>query len=521
MYFRTIHETPEIMKVLNNLFFTLMLLALHQTSVAQIPDWADAKIRKMRYSESDYIVGFASEPNSQGGNSADLLYRLEAYAKGQLVEYIQVTVRSETEMRVSETNSKYQQSYMSMNSSSSNLSLTGLKVETAYDQKGKTGYALAYAKRSELLSYYKETAKSNLHNAEVKIKSAQQAMKSSNGEQALKLTLEAISLINPVEQAQSVIFALRRGDTTDEETQMARLSKAKTDIEEIMRQVQRSSGNTIDDISYFLARGLMLQTGKLSTPISLSNFTYQDTKIGSELSNRLNQSLTSKLVDNGFQVTTSGVKTEGLILTGTYWKEPTDLKLIATFKKTDGNIVATSEAFLPLSWIEGSNIKYLPENFEDAFSRMRVFNRDEVVKGDLNVEVWTNKGDDGLVFTEGERLKFFIRANKECYLRFIYHLADNQSVLLMDSYYVAAHMANKVIELPDEFECAEPFGVETLQVNAQTEPFAPLRTRSMYGYQFIEDSFSDILLGTRGIKKIEEKPVDRAEKRIVFTTMKR
>lgn len=509
------------MKVLNNLFFTLMLLALHQTSVAQTPDWSDAKTRKLRFSDIEYIVGFASEPNSQKENPADLLARLESYAKGQLVEYIQVTVRSETELRVTETNNKFQQNYKSMNSSSSNLSLTGLKVETAYDQKAKIGYAIAYAKRSELLSYYQSTVVNSLQNAEVKIKSALQAMKSGNGEQALKLSLEAISMVNPVEQAQSVIFALRRGSATDDQTQMTRLNKVKSDIEEIMRQVQRSSGNTIDDISYFLARGLMLQTGKLSTPVSLSNFTYQDTKIGSELSNRLNQTLTSKLVENGYQVISSGVKAEGLVLTGTYWKEPSDIKLIATLKKTDGTLVASAEAFLPINWVEGSNIKYLPENFEEAFSRMRVFNRDEVIKGDLNVEVWTNKGDDGLVFTEGERLKFFVRANKECYIRMIYHLADNQSVLLMDSYYIPAHMANKVIELPDEFECAEPFGVETLQVNAQTQPFAPLRTRSQYGYQFIDESFNDIILGTRGIRKLEDKPMDKAEKRIIFTTMAR
>ncbi len=499
----------------------LSLSLLSIVTVAQTPDWADAKTRKVRYSDTEFIVGFASESNSQKENPADLLARLESYAKGQLVEYIQVTVRSETELRVTETNSKFQQNYKSMNSSSSNLNLAGLKVETAYDQKAKVGFAIAYAKRSELLNYYKETIKSSLHSAEVKVKSAQQAMKSGNGEQALKLSLEAISMVNPVEQAQSVIFALRRGSATDDATQMARLNQTKSEIEDIMRQVQRSSGNTIDDISYFLARGLLLQTGKLTAPVSLSNFTYQDTKIGSELSNRLNQSLSSKLVENGFLVTRTGSKTDGFILTGTYWKEPSDLKLLAMLKKTDGTLVASAEAFLPLSWVEGSRVKYLPENFEEAYSRMRVFNRDEVIKGDLNVEVWTNKGDDGLVFTEGEKLKFFVRANKECYIRMIYHLADNQSVLLMDSYYIPAHMANKVIELPDEFECAEPFGVETLQVNAQTQPFAPLKTRSQYGYQFIDESFNDIIMGTRGIKKSESTPIDKAEKRLIFSTMAR
>lgn len=509
------------MKSFKFTFLALMLAAIVLETIAQPPDWAVANVRRMMYDDKEFLVGFASEPNQSKENPAEILKRVENYAKAQVVEYIQVTVKSETSREVTESGKNFMENFNSMYSSSSTLNLTGLKIETAYDQKGKTGYAMAIAKRSELLGYYKELVNSGITEAEIKLKSAQESMKEGKGEQALKLSLESIAQIPNVEQAQTVVIALLRGDASDTETQVNRLTKVKSDIENVMREVQRSGGNTIDDISFFLARGIKMQTGEITTPISLTNFTYQDTKIGSELSNRLNQSLTSKLVANGFQIVPAGPKTEGYILTGTYWKEPNDLKLIATLKKTDGSLVATSEAYLPLAYINSSNVKYLPENFEEAYSRMRVFNKDEVVKGDLNVEIWTNKGEENLVYTEGEKLKFYVRSNKECYIRLIYHLADNQSVLLMDNYYVAAHMANKVIELPDEFECAEPFGVETLQVNAQTEPFAALRTRDIDGYQFIDESLNEILVGTRGIKKVSQKQVDKAEKRVVFTTMKR
>ena len=183
--------------------------------------------------------------------------------------------------------------------------------------------------------------------------------------------------------------------------------------------------------------------------------------------------------------------------------------------------MASAEAILPISWLEANSIGYLPENFENAYSRMKVFQTNEIVKGDLNIEVWTNKGDDNLIFVEGERLKFYVRANKECYLRFVYHLADNQSVLLLDSYYIPSNMANKVVELPDEFECTEPFGVETLQVNAQTKPFEKLKTRDQYGYKFIEEPLNEVILSTRGFKKVEPETIDRAEKRIIFTTLKK
>jgi hypothetical protein len=499
----------------------ICMLTLSLAAHAQAPDWADANKRKLKYSEFDYLVGFASEPNSQKENPAELLKRVESYAKGQLIEYIQVTVKSETMLSVTETNKDYQHQYRSMNSSSSNLNLTGLKVETAYDQKGKTGYALVLARRSELLSYYKGMLNNYLTEAERKTKLAKEVL-NSNSEQAFKLTLETIATIPDIEQSQSVIIALMRQDATEEDTHIKRLIQLKTDTDNLMRSAQRGSGNNLDDACFFIARGFKLQTGKLNNPVALSNFTYQDTKIASELSNRINQSLTTRLVTTAeYSIIPSGPKTDGHIITGTYWKENNEIKLIATLKKVDGSIVATAESYLPLSWLESNKVNYLPENFEDAYARMKAFDKDEVIKGDLNVEVWTNKGDDNLIFTEGERLKFFVRSNKECYIRFIYHLADNQSVLLLDNYYIAAHMANKVIELPDEFECFEPFGVETLQVNAQTVAFDPLRVRNEDGYNFIVNSLDEILVGTRGIKKVTSQVVDKAEKRIVFTTMKR
>ena len=209
------------------------------------------------------------------------------------------------------------------------------------------------------------------------------------------------------------------------------------------------------------------------------------------------------------------------VLTGTFWKETNEVKLIATLKDLNGKIVATAEAFIPNSYFETNKINYLPENFEQAYSKMRAFGLNEMIKGDLNVEIWTNKGDDNLLYTEGEKLKFFVRTNKECYLRFIYHLADGQSVLLLDNYYIAENMTNKVVEIPFEFECSEPYGVETLQANAQTVEFPKLATTKTDGYDFINDNLNEVLLNTRGFKKVVSNDVQKAEKRLIFTTMKR
>jgi len=508
------------MKRLKKQWLICALACFSVGAFAQVPDWINPTKRKLQFSERDYIVGFASEHNIQRENPDELLKRIENYAKGQVAEYIQVNVRSEAILSVAQEGDMFQQSFSSIGHSATNLVLSGLKAETYYDKKQRVGYSFVYARRSDLLNYYLGELNTKLVESERLMNQSNSLLRSS-AEQALKHALEALTLVTQIEQAQSVIIALKRFEL-EKDIQIERLVKIKTDIDNAMREANRGSGNTLDDACFFIARGLMLQTGTLSSPVRVSAFTFQDTRMGSEFSNRIYQSLTSRLVSTaGYDVIASGTTVAGYLLTGTYWKDANEIKLIATLRQTNGSIAATAEAILPMEWVTSNGIRYLPENFEDAYARMRVFDKDEIIKGDLNVEIWTNKGDNNLIFTEGERLKFYVRANKECYIRFIYHLADNQSVLLLDNYYIAAHMANRVVEIPDEFECTEPFGVETLQVNAQTKPFDPLRIRRQDGYDFIVESLNDVLAGTRGLKKVTPETIDKAEKRIVFTTLKK
>lgn len=508
------------MKRLKEQLLSYVLLCISFVTFAQAPVWIDPIKRNLQYNEADYVVGFASENNTQGENPAELLSRLENYAKGQVAEYILVTVRSEGLFSLVTDKDNFEQSFSSISHSASNLVLTGLKAETYYDKKKKNGYSLVYARRSDLLHYYLSELNTKLTESERLVKQAN-SLSGSDVQEAFKHALEALTLVEQIEQAQTVIIVLKDNDF-EKDIQLERLVKLRTGIDKVLREVNHGNANTLNDACFFLARGIKLQAGALSSPMRLSAFTFQDTRMGSEFSNRINQSLTSVLVRNsGYSVIATGSKQGDYLLTGTYWKDADEIKLIATLRQNNGSIVATSEAILPIAWIATNRIHYLPENFEEAHARMRIFDKDEIIKGDLNVETWTNKGDGNLIFTEGEKLKFYVRANKECYIRFVYHLADNQSVLLLDNFYIAAHLANKVVEIPDEFVCAEPFGAETLQVNAQTEPFAPLKIRREYGYDFILETLNDLVMRTRGIKKVTPEKIDRAEKRIVFTTLKK
>jgi len=509
---------------MNKLLFTLVLVLSQLVSIkAQTPDWADEGKRKLQFPENEFLTGFSSEKNIAKEDQNALLDRLVSYAKSQLAEYIQVNVQSEAVQQLVEANEKVQQNYRAIFSASSKLELTGLKVEKVYDAKSKIGYALAYARKNELNSYYKGIIENDLVKASQKIEEAKSALNGNDVQNALKSCLESNNILIEVEQAQKVILALKAGKISETDIQSDKVAQIRLANEDIIRQAQHNSGNTVDDASLFIARGLKLQTGKVDKPVQIANFTYQDTKMSSQLSRRLSQALALKLVSEGeYSIQTEGASgSNGLILTGTFWKEEKDIRILGTLKDISGKIIASAEAFVPLSWFQSNDVSYMPENFEDAYTKMRIFTKNEIVKGDINLEVLTNKGDDNLLYTEGEKLKFYVRVNKECYLRFIYYTADGQKVLLLDNYYIAENMVNKMVELPYEFECSEPFGVETLVANAQSTEFPKLSINHSEGFDFINDNVDQILVTCRSMKKVVNKNEPIAEKKLIFTTMKR
>ena len=208
-------------------------------------------------------------------------------------------------------------------------------------------------------------------------------------------------------------------------------------------------------------------------------------------------------------------------LSGTYWEADSNLKIIAVLTdQEEVKSVASVEALLPVIWLRNNDISYKPENFDQAYSEMIKLSKDEITGGGMYIDIWTNKGKENLVYAKGEKLKLFVRANQKCYLRFIYHMADGSKILLLDNYYIGWDLANKTVEIPREFECTDPYGVETLQLVAQTDKFPPLNIKERYGFSFIVDDLDDILRNIRGFKPVSDENL-KAEKRLVFTTVEK
>jgi len=501
---------------------TFVAILLCQILSAQTPEWTNQQIRKTNFSDTEYIKGYAEYKNQQNQTQEVFLEKLKGYAQKELIQSVQTTIESASALNSKEENGTFTELFMMSSMATCGMTITGLKFETFYDKKTKTGYAFAYANRMNVLDNYKGILNQTILSIKQKLDQA----KALNGQQSkqLKQLNSCYPDFRNIEETQSIMYALKPS-ISESELKFGELKTLKTEVENLKASLEKGVTSDINEAAGILAFTLKDQLSADIKNIRLVNLSYQDTKMGSSFSRRFSKTLEQKLSSEaGLNVVTNvnsaGQGQEPIMLTGTYWEEGNALKIILVLKDTKNNkTLASSEAKLSTEWLKSNNINYKPENFQQAYSTMKAFKTDEVQGGGLIAEIWTNKGDENLIYTEGDLMKLFVRVNRECYIRVIYHMADGSRVLLVDNYYISSDKVNTVYELPFEFECAEPFGVETLQLNAQTKAFDKLNTTEQYGYDFISEGLNEILVNTRGFKKVTT-DVQKAEKRVVITTMK-
>lgn len=131
--------------------------------------------------------------------------------------------------------------------------------------------------------------------------------------------------------------------------------------------------------------------------------------------------------------------------------------------------------------------------------------------------VTTNRGEAG-VFREGEYLKLYLLASRDCYLK-IYHIDINGKVsLIFPNRFEGNNFlpGGEVLEFPGkrspfQFRIVPPFGTETIKVVAGTRQFSS-----------VEEDFTDLGVATRGlfIEEVEKEVTEvMAEGLVHFTIL--
>jgi tetratricopeptide (TPR) repeat protein len=515
----------KIFFLIELLFFSFHLLA--QKDVSSLPAWINFEYRLSKYPNSIYVSGFATEEYYGNETKEELMDRIKGFARIQLIESIHVTIKSITTLQIETLNTVTNDYFKHTSVSLSKINLTNLTTEIYFDEKEKIGYAFAYAKKSSISDYSRNNILTNKNQIERKIENAKIYENQGNNQLALKNYLECYSNIREIEESQTLIITFENTTIDNPVLYVSVIDSLKRIIETAIQTIYKKKQASSDDIAYFIASGIKLQIEKTEKPICLKNISYEDTKTGSPFAKRFTSELEQKLIELGFKVVSyedaadaNNQKPELYQLSGTYWEEGEKIKIITLLKEpTIGNAIASCEGNISKLWLEKNQIPFKPQNINEINQNQNILNTNEITGSGLNLEFTTNKGDDNIMYTEElDTMKFYILVNRPCYIRIIYYLADGQIVLMLDNLKIDKNQVNKVQELPNQFEIAPPFGVETIQLIAQTQPFKMLSTKPYGDYKLIVEKIPQILANSRGFKPIGEKD-GIAEKRLIVTTL--
>jgi hypothetical protein len=521
----------------------ICLFALPLFLLAETPDWVKNQGKSAKYSELRYLTGFGMAKLEKNGNKADVSQFASDYAKKNLIEKIRVSVSSNVVSKNEETEKKYATYFSAAVQSTASLDLQGLETLLYFDDDENIMYALAIVGRESISAIYDKRVSDLRSEIEEHVENGKKFDEQNQRAKALGEYLACYPLFRQLEEAETILMAAETNVSKSMneldgavQTQQISVNQVRQAVDKL---VQRPI-NTTEDLAWYLIYTLKGQIDLQGKSVMVAPFTYQDTKMGSPFSRFFRLALEGKAVEEGrwnvaqqtadFQPKMGNIAKEyaqasgaSYLLSGTYWEIPQGVKVQAILRSVaDSKLVASVEQVVPNSTVASSGQSLKPQNFKDAFADQKDFKSGEVVGSGLNLEVWTNKGVDNLIFTKGERMNVFVRANLPCYIRFIYHLASGQRTLLEDSYYIDDSKVNKVCQIPPggEFECDAPYGGEVLQVFARTEQFDPVVTVEKDGYKYLQEDLKKFLVATRGFKAVKQE-VMQTEQRVTITTMEK
>ncbi len=326
--------------------------------MAQKPAWADYYKRQQMYPDNEFLVGFVSGINNNDEDAGKLKTVYESMAKDKLIQGIQVEIESNNSLNVSNTNGKSGEEFLSKSVSFSKANVSGLNTQSFYDRKKKEVYAIAFVNKKELSYYYHNLIQSGIENIEQKLTEGRKYAKKGNKEEALRSFYEAMPYLNKIDEARVLLIALNRKMYAD--INADEINKLKLDLISEIDSLIKASELNLSESAYFVAYGLFLQMGEVEETLFLESFTFENTGLQSTFSEKWNNEFSAALVKAGNYEIAKGSGTEDFTVRGNYWKEGEFVKLNASVYKNK-QIIAVSKGSIPLAWLEGESIDFVPE----------------------------------------------------------------------------------------------------------------------------------------------------------------
>lgn len=474
---------------------TVFLLASGAWSTARAgaPDWLPTAGRSAKYPARSHLTGFGvSEMSVDGAKSQ---------AAADLAKRLLVRIEQEVTDVSVEKNGVASYSVAATTRSTTDVRLSGLAYET--HSEGGRHYALAILERAQAARERRAQRALEAEKAAACIASGARLKEEKKTGEALSTYLSCRGPLTAAIEHEAVARSIS-GDS--DAAALGKLVEQSQEIDDTIRGLFARPATSLAAAAENIAVQLSMQGVTSKARASFAPLTYGTTPFSSILGAQLASDIERALAKTG-PVDGAAKPGADLAIKGTYFEagDMVSFKIIAR-EASSGRMVAGADAVVPLASIP-KELPLKPQNFSEALREQRLLASGEEVSGDLRVELWTNRGDRGLVLHEGDELKLYMRVNQPAYVRLVYLLANRTKVMLEQAYYIDASKVNRAVEYPDSFVVSPPFGIEQVYAVAFTEKPAPLPTveRLVDGETYEVVGESATLVRHRGLKKAAKK----------------
>ena len=526
------------------LWLTLSLFTCHPVEAKnKKPDWVVNYGQATEYPADRYLTGFGSA----AGIDQQSQQVAQDNARADLSRQVVVKISNSISNQQQETETDLVQQFSSVTHSTSSLQVMGLKSEVHLDdhRKHPTAYALTYIRRTDLIRLYQQEKERVQKEIGQLIRLAESNLEQK--ELAFQYYSQTLPLFEKLTESRTVLLSVGASSLLDQQEQGSEeqgfddILPSKNEIADRIRQLALFEIKHLEDVAGAIQFQFNQQFQAPKAGLMVMPFYYQDTKLCSQFARYLKQTLESKLAQSvpptgqfqarsvSFSHDLAAASGADYIITGSYWEETDRLRVLTQCRELkSGTVMAsTSVEFAPDLLPAAMPLK--PENFQSAMAQQLAFAQQIIDSDQFQLEVWTDRGQDALLYSQGELMKIYLRSNRPCYVRLIYILADGQKTLLLDNLPINAESVNRslsVNELKDlDFECASPFGAEMLVAVARTDQFDPLQTVERDGYYFLPVSQPEevayLTRDVRGFKRRQrdDASVQQTESKLMITTV--
>lgn len=496
-----------------------------ETAAVAQPDWVANHGASAAHPSGRYLTGYGV------ASGDDALEQARQQAAADLARKILVRIESEVRDVSREANGVYTYELAAVTRSTTNVQLSGLSFAPAYERAGHV-HVLAWlergaasAARVEARERAATVLRACLAEAELEMEARRQA-NALRTLQRCRLTL-ALAL-----QHEAAAVALMPSGARDRAA-FEELVAAARRVDRHVDTLRRGTSENLETAAESLSLQLLEQGVSTRSHIVVPHFRYGATNLSSTFGRQAGLELERALARTapgppaGAQTEIDAkaenpARTTALAVHGVYHEDGDRLRLFAIAREVeDGRLVGSADASLPRAAVP-ARLEIQPANLLEVLETQRVLAGGELVSGALSVEVFTNKGRGGVLFTKNEELKILLRVNQPAWIRLIYVLTNGAKVPLDQGYYMGANMVNRVVEYPDTFVVQEPFGIEMLHATAFTQEPPQLATHHVeiagHEYEVLADGLNAIVR-TRGLARKEKQEL--AEDIVTVTTTPR